>query len=242
TSVEVTQSTATIKSTTYLLSKAFSFISGLFLLSGGVLLLIGAAISVSNSTYVASGVLWIISFSLFILSSLFGIASGVGLVNKISKSPYLVINIIGNILLLIGSILMIIGSALWLSGTSNFATFNSTTIIWVVGSSLIFLYFIVRTYASAVDGIYLYHSYLRNLTATSTLKYPKGYLFSLYMNGIVTTCYLVASTLLLLGSICWIVYLRTTLSESFLIQSSTLWIVSGSLFAIGGVLQMVSRR
>lgn len=169
-------------------------------------------------------------------------ATGIGLVNKISKSPYLIINIIGNLIFVLGSILMIIGAAIWLAGLNNFSTFNSTTILWVIGSSLILVHFLQRNYACVVDGIYLYHSYMRSLTATATLKYPKGFLFSLYINGLSTLCYTVASILLLIGSIAWITYLRTGYLGFFLTEAGVLWIVSGSLFLVGGISQTVSRR
>ncbi|KAL0483502.1 hypothetical protein AKO1_014558, partial [Acrasis kona] len=58
----------------------------------------------------------------------------------------------------------------------------------------------------------------------------------LYINGFTCCIYAVAATLLLLGSICWVIYPRTAI-ELFRTQAAVLWIVSSSLFFVGSVFQ-----
>jgi len=248
TTVTQTAYAAPVQAKTQILSQIMGALMGLSMFIGGVLLLVGAAISLTNFGYhyVASGVLWIIAFSFFTLASVFAFISGFDLGNKNSRTPYHFLNIIGSIAFFLGSILMIIGAALWLAGPGRFDTFNAGTILWIIGSSLILAYFLLRNYGAIVDGIFLYHTYMNNLTsrtgATTYEVAPKSLISSLYLNGIATVMYTVASVLLLLGSIAWTSYLRTLFNRSFQTEAGVLWVIAGSLYLIAGLLQIAARR
>ncbi|KAL0491391.1 6 TM domain-containing transmembrane protein [Acrasis kona] len=249
TTVTQTAYAAPVEAKSQVLSQIMGALMGLSMFIGGVLLLVGAAISLADFGYhyVASGVLWIIAFSFFTLASVFSFIGGFDLGNKNSRTPYHFLNIIGSIAFFLGSILMIIGAALWLSGTDRFDTFNAGTIIWIIGSSLILAYFLLRNYGAIVDGIYLYHTYMNNLTsrtngATTFEVAPKSLISSLYLNGIATVMYTVASVLLLLGAIAWTSFLRTFFSRSFQTEAGVLWVIAGSLYLIAGLLQIAARR
>ncbi|KAL0486637.1 6 TM domain-containing transmembrane protein [Acrasis kona] len=252
----VTQTTVTqtayatpVAANRQILSQIMGALMGLSMFIGGVLLLVGAAISLADFGYhyVASGVLWIIAFSFFTLASIFALISGFDLGNKNARTPYHFLNIIGSIAFFFGSVLMIIGAALWLAGTDRFNTFSAGTILWIIGSSLILAYFLIRNYGAIVDGIYLYHTYMGGLTnrtnGASTFEVaPKSLISSLYLNGIATVMYTVASVLLLLGSIAWTSFLRTFFSRSFQTEAGVLWVIAGSLYLIAGLIQIAARR
>jgi len=250
----VTQTTVTqtayatpVESGVQVLSQIMGALMGLAMFIGGVLLLVGAAISLANFGfhYVASGVLWIIAFSFFTLASVFAFIGGFDLGNKTSRTPYYFLNILGSISFFLGSILMIIGAALWLAGPGRFDTFNAGTIIWIIGSSMILAYFLLRNYGAIIDGIFLYHTYMGNLRNANNGTYqvaPKSLISSLYLNGIATVMYTVASVLLLLGAIAWTSYLRTLFNGSFQVEAGTLWVIAGALYLIAGIFQIAARR
>jgi len=249
TTVSQTAYATPVAGKTQILSQIMGALMGLSMFIGGVLLLVGAAISLANFGfhYVASGVLWIIAFSFFTLASVFAFIGGFDLGNKTSRTPYHFLNIFGSIAFFLGSILMIIGAALWLAGPGRFDTFNAGTIIWIIGSSLILAYFLIRNYGAIIDGIFLYHTYMGNLAnrtnGVSTYEVaPKSLISSLYLNGIATVMYTVASVLLLLGAIAWTSYLRTLFNGSFQTEAGVLWVIAGSLYLIAGLFQIAARR
>ncbi|KAL0481281.1 hypothetical protein AKO1_012785 [Acrasis kona] len=232
----------------YLTAQAMSATSGFLIFLGGVTLLVGSCISLNGDFYITSGVLWIIGYSLFALAAIFGALTGLGLANKYSRSPLQLIHIFGNMIFFSGSIVMIVGTSLWFAGVQRFFTYNSATILWVIGSSLNLLYFAVRNYGSVLDSLFLYHSYCKNVDpdnkqdVISQEVSPTDHIVGIYVNGIVSIAYTVASVLLLIGSISWLSFLRNAETEHFRTQAGVLWVVSDSIFLFGGLLQMIARR
>ncbi|KAL0487100.1 hypothetical protein AKO1_001000 [Acrasis kona] len=247
TTITQTAYAAPVEAKSQVLSQIMGALMGLSMFIGGVLLLVGAAISLADFGYhyVASGVLWIIAFSFFTLASIFSFIGGFDLGNKNSRTPYHFLNIFGSIAFFLGSILMIIGAALWLAGSARFDTFNAGTIIWIIGSSLILTYFLLRNYGAILDGIFLYHTFMSNMNSRTNGTFqvaPKSLISSLYLNGIATVLYTVASVLLLLGSISWHSFLRAAETRSFQTQAGVLWVIAGGLYLIAGLLQIAARR
>ncbi|KAL0487928.1 hypothetical protein AKO1_015194 [Acrasis kona] len=239
-----------VKAYNYTISQVMSAGMGLCMFLGGILLLSGAAITLSDFQYYyrAAGVLWIITFSFFTAGSVFGIVSSAALGLKNNRSSYQIINGIASILFAIGSIVMIVGSGLWPVG--SFKYLSAAGINFIIGSSAMFCSFCLRNYAAVTDGLDVYHNYMKRLTAprtepTGLITYevaPKDQIAGLYLNGIVCCFYSVAGILLLIGSICWILFLFTSQTYSFQVEAGVLWVLSGSLFSIGSLFQIMSRR
>jgi hypothetical protein len=233
----------------YIASQVMASMMGVSMFIGGILLSCGCPITYAHFTdlHITSGTLWIVAFSFFTLASLFGVISGIGCTSRFSKSPYHILNMIGSVVFLIGSILMIVGSGNWVAGADSYATFNTTTIIWIIGSSLILSYFCLRNYGNVVDGIYLYHSYISSMASitngnTTYDLSPKAIISGIYLNGIATLSYTIASVLLLLGAISYTIHLRTQGIVPFQTEAGILWLITGLFYLLGGLVQIAARR
>jgi len=230
----------------YKFIQVMSALTGFLMLAAGALLVVGAALALANfARYLTTtGILWIISFALLFVASLFGLLSSVGVFKKATRSPYHGVNMFGNIAFLIGAALMVIGAAFWIARTTTML-FDAGMILFIVGSSLILIHFALRNYSTVLDALHMYHSFLPTNNRSLNGMYevaPKEHVASLYLNGIVSTIYTVASTVLVLGAICWLIFYRNALNAIVLNEASILWIIAGAMYFAGGILHIAARR
>jgi hypothetical protein len=229
-------------------------LTGVALFVGAALMLVGAALAIADPFfhYTAIGVLFVVGFGVWCLASLLGLGSSGGLFKKELRNGYMAANLVSNLAFLAGSVCLVLFAAFWL--TNNLNVRYAGEILGIIGSALVLLAFAWRNYGAVMDGISAYRNPLLPTTATTTgynanntahYAPSKMHLLGIHANGWASPLYVIASTLLLLGSIMWFTRGRNGTSDignTYQNLASIFWVVSGGIFIIGSIAHCISRR
>lgn len=226
-------------------TSVFSALAGLGMFIGGILVLTATALLVRSYDfyYTSSGILLIIGFSFWLFAAVMNWIPTFGAFHGSTKNPYLIWNFFASILACSAFILYITGACCWLSvyGTVRFAG----EIIWIIAASIWCCSVLLRDMGVRWAHMITYRHKNQVLNETEKLEIAV-YQSSTWCNTLATIGYMIASLLLLFGSVMYNSRGRNNVDSytgrQFMITASIMWIIGASIAVGSSIPHCISRR